>query len=145
MPAARVRGTTTRERGTLKGLFKGKASNIPTEGLNGIPNGRDVDAIVPDITIPEKPSPDTATTIAPTTPPPPAKDSPKVEVGTPQSSAAAVQRSIARSATVQPPIEFREFAPRIAVVGVGGAGGNAVNNMVSRGLSPHKKRRAPAA
>jgi len=30
---------------------------------------------------------------------------------------------------------FEEFAPKIAVVGVGGAGGNAVNNMIARGLS----------
>ncbi len=30
---------------------------------------------------------------------------------------------------------FHEFAPRISVVGVGGAGGNAVNNMIARGLS----------
>ena len=28
-----------------------------------------------------------------------------------------------------------EFAPKICVIGVGGAGGNAVNNMIMRGLS----------
>lgn len=28
-----------------------------------------------------------------------------------------------------------EFAPKICVVGVGGAGGNAVNNMIARGLA----------
>ncbi|GMI16511.1 hypothetical protein TrLO_g12875 [Triparma laevis f. longispina] len=30
---------------------------------------------------------------------------------------------------------FAEFAPRIVVIGVGGAGGNAVNNMIARSLS----------
>ena len=30
---------------------------------------------------------------------------------------------------------FNEFAPRICVIGVGGAGGNAVNNMIARNLS----------
>jgi cell division protein FtsZ len=30
---------------------------------------------------------------------------------------------------------FQEFAPQITVVGVGGAGGNAVNNMIARNLS----------
>jgi len=30
---------------------------------------------------------------------------------------------------------INEFAPRIVVVGVGGAGGNAINNMISRGLN----------
>lgn len=28
-----------------------------------------------------------------------------------------------------------EFAPKITVIGVGGAGGNAVNNMIVRGLT----------
>jgi len=31
--------------------------------------------------------------------------------------------------------ELREFAPKISVIGVGGAGGNAVNNMIARGLA----------
>ena len=30
---------------------------------------------------------------------------------------------------------FVEFAPKISVIGVGGAGGNAVNNMIARQLS----------
>lgn len=29
----------------------------------------------------------------------------------------------------------QEFAPKITVIGVGGAGGNAVNNMIMRGLT----------
>eukprot|EP00953_Heterococcus_sp_UTEX-ZZ885_P019515 10897-Heterococcus_DN1.PRE.1 len=29
---------------------------------------------------------------------------------------------------------YQEFAPRIVVIGVGGAGGNAVNNMIARNL-----------
>ena len=33
------------------------------------------------------------------------------------------------------PANLQEFAPRICVVGVGGGGCNAINNMVSRGLS----------
>uniref|UniRef100_A0A7S4NHZ4 Tubulin/FtsZ GTPase domain-containing protein n=1 Tax=Odontella aurita TaxID=265563 RepID=A0A7S4NHZ4_9STRA len=32
-------------------------------------------------------------------------------------------------------VHLHEFAPRIVVCGVGGAGGNAVNNMIARGLS----------
>ena len=32
-------------------------------------------------------------------------------------------------------MHLHEFAPRIVVCGVGGAGGNAVNNMIARGLS----------
>mmetsp|Transcript_54202 Transcript_54202/g.93370 ORF Transcript_54202/g.93370 Transcript_54202/m.93370 type:complete len:176 (-) Transcript_54202:5-532(-) len=31
-------------------------------------------------------------------------------------------------------VPFHEFCPKICVIGVGGAGGNAVNNMISRGL-----------
>ena len=33
------------------------------------------------------------------------------------------------------PANLQEFAPRICVVGVGGGGCNAINNMVARGLS----------
>jgi cell division protein FtsZ len=33
------------------------------------------------------------------------------------------------------PVNLQEFAPRIAVIGVGGGGCNAINNMVARGLS----------
>jgi cell division protein FtsZ len=32
-------------------------------------------------------------------------------------------------------MQLHEFAPKIVVVGVGGAGTNAVNNMVASGLS----------
>ena len=39
------------------------------------------------------------------------------------------------SATVvAPPGQLHEFAPRIVVAGVGGGGGNAINNMISKGL-----------
>lgn len=36
---------------------------------------------------------------------------------------------------LQAPTDFHEFAPRICVVGVGGAGGNAVNNMIASNLT----------
>lgn len=38
-------------------------------------------------------------------------------------------------APLQVPPICTEFAPKICVIGVGGAGGNAVNNMIMRGLS----------
>ena len=40
----------------------------------------------------------------------------------------------ASTPTLTSPPEFHEFAPRMCVVGVGGAGGNAVNNMIASSL-----------
>ena len=37
--------------------------------------------------------------------------------------------------------DIRELKPRITVFGVGGAGGNAVNNMISAGLQGRRLRR----
>lgn len=47
-----------------------------------------------------------------------------------------VQREVSISRRITPSREghLHEFAPRIVVVGVGGAGGNAVNNMIARNL-----------
>lgn len=36
--------------------------------------------------------------------------------------------------SVRSGIRLQEFAPRITVIGVGGGGSNAINNMISRGL-----------
>src|SRR5258706_1346001 len=55
----------------------------------------------------------------------------------PRPSAGANQRARNREATMAlnlTPPDIRELKPRITVFGVGGAGGNAVNNMITAGL-----------
>lgn len=67
---------------------------------------------------------------------PTASESPYL-AGLAQGAAAMAAQPILR--TAQAPIlqthVCTEFAPKICVIGVGGAGGNAVNNMIMRGLS----------
>lgn len=49
------------------------------------------------------------------------------------STAAAAARGDAMTINLQMP-DIRELKPHITVFGVGGAGGNAVNNMIAAGL-----------
>ena len=57
---------------------------------------------------------------------------PPVATATPLNPAAEAANVFMKSATAT---NLQEFAPRICVVGVGGGGCNAINNMVARGLS----------
>lgn len=49
--------------------------------------------------------------------------------------ASETARQFLSSNALQASVNLQEFAPRICVVGVGGGGSNAINNMVARGLS----------
>ena len=56
-------------------------------------------------------------------------------VKTEKDLASETARQFLSSKALQASVNLQEFAPRICVVGVGGGGSNAINNMVARGLS----------
>eukprot|EP00978_Attheya_sp_CCMP212_P001883 scaffold3902_cov53-Attheya_sp.AAC.2 len=100
--------------------------NLPREPLNGLNGGSllNNNSLVP-------PSEEKAST-------------PKTETAPPKSNSAAVEAILSkpkpapRDLIIQPPmssLQLHNFAPRIVVAGIGGAGGNAVNNMIAQNLS----------
>lgn len=55
-------------------------------------------------------------------------------VSSPKTILAAATPTATTIKTPPPPSQLHEFAPRIVVCGVGGGGGNAINNMISKEL-----------
>ena len=47
----------------------------------------------------------------------------------------APQDSLSNTLSKRSDIEAKDFVPRIAVIGIGGGGGNAINNLAKNGLS----------